>query len=232
MDFLFWTGFYGSYNFHSHNLVETFFPEMMACSSKFTWTSPVARAVDKDRSSINRKLGIGANEKLVFLALGGASTNLDCLSGIHDICPDHPDIRILLLPRNEDEAVFLPKRYPDFVHTHEVVYDTYNYVGNSDVVISKCGFRTVAEALRNGATFLPFHTPNHPEIHLNEKMLYDYGFAYSSIKGSDGPSVFFDKIIDSVDYHGANTSSVSYEGHQEMSEFIKDCPQRIIEKAA
>lgn len=228
-EFLFWFGFNYSYGLHDFNFVETLFPETLPKIEKIKWTTPVAYAVDRTRSSINYELGINNKEKLIFLALGGASENLAYLQEIHDLASEYPGIRILVLPRNDDEVKKFPFVYPNFLHTGKVIYDTYNYVGNSDIVISKCGFRTVAESLANGATFIPFHTPSHPEIFQTEKLLQKKGITNASILKTDTSEQFWNKIVTSLENsNSGDFPCIQCKGDIEISDHIQKYFNRII----
>lgn len=228
-EFLFWFGFNYSYGLHDFNFVETLFPETLPKIDKITWTTPVAYSVDRTRDSINIELGITNKEKLVFLALGGASENLSYLKEIHDLASEYPDIRILLLPRNDNEVREFPVVYPDFLHTGKVIYDTYNYVGNSDIVISKCGFRTVAESLANGVTFIPFHTPSHPEIYQTEELLQKKGITNVSILKTDTSHQFWNKIVTSFENsNSGNYPFILCNGDKEISDHLQQYSDRII----
>lgn len=177
-----------NYANYDYPVIQTFFPEknyrIKKELSNLIMTHIIARNPTATKHQIRKDLGVKANEKLIFLAMGGAKYFGSIVKITEEITKEHPEIKFLLLPRKRDE-ISLFKNLKDFIVPNEITFETQNYVGASDVVITKCGFSTIAEAIKCKTNIISVHLPNHPEVTETEILLKNIGIIKNSIKFSN-----------------------------------------------
>ncbi len=171
---------YGNFD---KTLIQTFFPERdywIKSLKNVELINAIVRKPTKTKEEIRKELGIEKDEKLVFLALGGAKFFEKLIAIAGEISKMDSSIKFLILPRNSYEAYSF-KSMKGFAVPKYLSFDTQNYVGASDAVITKCGFGTITEAIDNKTNIISLHLPNHAEVTETEIILQKEGIIKSSI---------------------------------------------------
>lgn len=156
---------------------------------------PIVRESTKSKNRIRKDLGIKKMDKLVFLSLGGSKFFDEIVSVSQKISKDYDDIKFLLLPRDFKEAKKF-KYFENFIVPKKMVFDTQNFVAASDIVITKCGFTTISEAIKFNTNIISVSLPHHPEILETEIILKKTGIIKNSIVTKDDEKTIYEKIID------------------------------------
>lgn len=211
-----------TYSLSLHNYVETIFPEENE-RKKFTFISPIAKSTSMKRKDFNQELNVKKSDTIIFFSRGGSFYDDKFLKEIHRKNFEYPDIKFLLLPRTQSELKFFKDNFPNFIFPKSYIFDTYNYIGNSDLVITKCGFRTVSEAIKNKVPILPLNTSKHPEVSDTEKVLKERCGVNLSIKPTDSIDHFFNKIFN-VDMQNMKKefNKIKCNGSEELSSIINN----------
>ena len=130
---------------------------------------PVARSPHRRRSETRATLGVGADEAMIVVSMGGVPWDYGVFSEF-----EHTDGAWIVVPggseqhiRRRGRMILLP------FHAH--VYHP-DLVAASDVVVSKLGYSTLAEAYRAGVAFAYVGRPRFPESPVlarwvNERMV-------------------------------------------------------------
>jgi len=192
---------YGNFD---KTIIQTFFPERDYKIKKelknLELVNIIARSLTKPKQRIRKELKVKNGEKLVFLALGGAKFFSRIVDAAKVISKEHPDIRFLLLPRSPEEILEFRSK-EGFVVPEKIGYNTQDYVGASDIVISKCGFGTIAEAIKHKTGIISIHLPRHAEVTETEILLKKEGIIKNSINLCDTKEIKKDtykKIINEL----------------------------------
>jgi UDP:flavonoid glycosyltransferase YjiC (YdhE family) len=117
---------------------------------------PVARRPRSERESTRAALGIGADEAMIVVSMGGVPwdyrvfSELECADGAWIVVPGGSESGL----RRRGRLILLPF-HADFYHP--------DLVAASDVVVSKLGYSTVAEAFRAGVALAYVGRPRFPE---------------------------------------------------------------------
>ena len=116
---------------------------------------PVSRSPKSSRSSVRRRLRIGADRPLVLLTMGGVRWSFDDLEPLRAV----PEA-VFVIPgasdaqRSTGNLRLLP---------HRSTFHHADLVAAADTLVGKLGYSTVAEAYRAGAPFLYLRRPVFPE---------------------------------------------------------------------
>lgn len=164
-------------------VIQTFFPDRpheIAGLKNVELINAIARKPTKTRKEVRQELEIKNNEKLIFLALGGAKFFEKLVAVASEISKIDSSIRFLLLPRTDTEIKTF-KKMKGFVMPKSLSFDTQNYIGASDMVITKCGFSTITEAIDNRINIISLHLPNHAEVTETEIILKNEGIIKNSV---------------------------------------------------
>lgn len=114
------------------------FSEPMKVFKKRAPVSLVSRSIDAPRYELRKSLGIGDNEKLVYVGLG-KSMDQSILSNLFEI--EDQNIKLLLpsgVKINSERNIVIPSDYTE----------TQNYLGACELIVSKAGYSTVSEAVK------------------------------------------------------------------------------------
>jgi len=126
-------------------------PSPMAVS-----VGPVARSPRSGRETIRASLGVPADETMILVSMGGVPWNY---RGFTDF--DHFEGAWVVVPGGSERVVHRRGRFimlpfqSDFYHP--------DLVESSDLVVSKLGYSTVAEAYRAGTALAYVGRPHFPE---------------------------------------------------------------------
>ena len=200
--------FIKNYANYDHSIIQTFFPEkdykIKHELDNLILTNIIAREATTTKEKLRKDLGLSSDEKLIFLAMGGAKFFKSVARVAKGITREHPDIRFLLLPREAKEIKKF-RSLGNFIVPRNITFETQNYVLASDVIIAKCGFSTIAEAIKFGTNIISVHLPNHAEVTETEILLKNNNIIKNSIKFSDIINTkkikkqLYKKIISEVD---------------------------------
>ena len=200
--------FVKNYANYDHSIIQTFFPEkdyrIKNELDNLTMTNIISREATMTKHKLREELGVNSNEKLVFLAMGGAKFFKSIAKVAKEINKEHPYIRFLLLPREKKEIDKF-KSLGKFIVPRNITFETQNYVMASDVIITKCGLTTIAESIKYGTNIISIHLPNHAEVTETEILLRNEGIIRNSIKFSDFVNTrkikkqLYKKLLDEID---------------------------------
>ena len=172
------------YNNFDKTVIQTFFPDREYKIKKemknIELINIIARDLTKSKGNIRKELGIKRNEKLIFLALGGAKFFERLVESAENISKEHSEIKFLLLPRTEEEVNSFKNRQI-FITPNQINFDTQDYVGASDIVVTKCGFGIIPEAIKHKTNILSVHLPTHAEVTETEIILQKEGVIKNTI---------------------------------------------------
>lgn len=128
------------------------------CESSATAISvgPVARTPKSGRETVRALLGVPADEPMIVVSMGGVPWNYSQFSGFV-----HSDGPWIVVPGGSDEGARREGRLL-LLPFHADVYHP-DLVAASDLVVSKLGYSTVAEAYRAGSAMLYVGRPRFPE---------------------------------------------------------------------
>lgn len=157
------------YGMNSLNIIETFMD--MEGGGNTVFVKPIAINKRGSREILKKKLGIKKDCTLVFYGLGGVFANYKNLFLLDRLIENSQDIKVFVLARNKREMAVFKKNLKNILVVNNVTTDPSIYIYHADLIITKCGFRTVADSLRNKCLLLPIHMPNHPEIYETELLL-------------------------------------------------------------
>lgn len=179
------------YGLNSLNIIETF-GNAEAFGKNVVFVKPIAVAKRDNRETLKKKLGIKNSHTLVFYSLGGSFFNYKNLFLLDKIMGESEEIKIFVLARNREEMIFLMGKLKHILVIDDITPDPARYIYHADLIITKCGFRTVADSLKNRCLLLPIHTPNHPEIFETELLLKKNNLISDVLLDEDA------KIIDKI----------------------------------
>ena len=149
---------------------------------------PIARRATRSRSEVRRSLGAD-QRPLVFLSMGGGNTpQTDSYLRRFKLVAQDSQVQLLLLPRDDQESRRLKEHYPDYLVGAGDWVETQEVIAAADLVISRAGFTTVAEALKAGVPLLLWHVEAHPEIRETENNLLGQGLAAGLLTAQDDPT--------------------------------------------
>jgi hypothetical protein len=117
---------------------------------------PVARAPRNERNATRATLGVGADEAMIVVSMGGVPWDYGVFSEL-----EHTDGAWIVVPGGSERSVRRRGRLI-LLPFHADIYHP-DLVAASDVVVSKLGYSTVAEAYRAGAAFAFVERPRFPE---------------------------------------------------------------------
>ncbi len=173
------------YRLNSLNIIETI-GEKMKNTKNIIFVKPIAIDKKRDRKFLKEKLGIiKSNCLLVFYSLGGGFYHYKNLLLMDKLIEGNEEIRIFVLPRNKQEILFFKKNFKNILFVKDLAFDPSEYIYHADLIITKCGFRTIVDAIKNKCLILPIHTPNHPEIFETEVLLKKHNLVYDTISTMD-----------------------------------------------
>ena len=149
---------------------------------------PIARRATRSRSEVRRSLGAD-QRPLVYLSMGGGNTpQTDSYLRRFKLVAQDSQVQLLLLPRDDQESRRLKEHYPDYLVGDGDWVETQEVIAAADLVISRAGFTTVAEALKAGVPLLLWHVEAHPEIRETENNLLGQGLAAGLLTAEDDPT--------------------------------------------
>lgn len=128
---------------------------------------PVARAARLERSSVRRQLGVPVDEPMVVVSMGGIAWDYREFSDV--VRADGPWI---VIPGASDEEARRAGRLL-LLPFHADIYHP-DLVAASDVVVSKLGYSTVAEARRAGSALLYIGRPRFPESPVLQRWVEEH----------------------------------------------------------
>ncbi len=117
---------------------------------------PVARSPRKGKEAVRASLGVPANEQMVVVSMGGVPWSYRDFADF-----DHPDGAWVVVPGGSERVAHRRGRllmlpfHSDFYHP--------DLVAASDLVVSKLGYSTVAEAYRAGTALAYIGRSRFPE---------------------------------------------------------------------
>lgn len=117
---------------------------------------PVARAPQNERVATRATLGVGTNEAMIVVSMGGVPWDYGVFSEL-----EHSDGAWIVVPGGSERGVRRRGRLI-LLPFHADIYHP-DLVAASDVVVSKLGYSTVAEAYRAGAALAFAGRPRFPE---------------------------------------------------------------------
>lgn len=130
-----------------------------------------------DRSVVRKRMGIGPNERVVYVGLGGGGNpqNDELLKWVLDILSNIPDLKIAcpLQPLGTDHSVIF--EYENCIPiTH---YPMIEYYSAFDFSVLSAGKNNIAEATHSGlpALWVPMGHPS-TDQNFNAKLFADRGF--------------------------------------------------------
>ena len=180
-----------AYNLCTIMIIERISPKENFNNKVFV--SPIARKISINKNNIRNELNIKDDERLIFLSIGGNSNPKYVLEKFHKIVKK-TNLKILILPRNDFELKIFKEKYNLFIYPQKTVYKTQNYICSCDLIISKAGFGTVSECLKNNCKILPIHLERHAEIRETEINLKKNNLIIDLIYDTDSEQEIVDKI--------------------------------------
>jgi hypothetical protein len=117
---------------------------------------PVARAPSRGRSVTRKTLRVPANEAMIVVSMGGVAWDYGAFSKL-----EHSDGAWIVVPGGSERNTQRRGRLI-LLPFHAEIYHP-DLVAASDVVVSKLGYSTVAEAYRSGAALAYVGRPRFPE---------------------------------------------------------------------
>jgi len=182
------------YALHTKLFIEQLLPEK-DISGRWESVPVIARETTADSASVRALLGVDPDQKLVFLSLGGGgSTSPKAFLEKFSLSSHEPSWKMLISPRSIDEANWIRSHYPDFILSDPEDFETQNLIAASDLIITRAGFTTVAEAVQHNVPLLIWSMKIHPEIRETEQMLKKLGAATDFLRETDSPEELKEKI--------------------------------------